>query len=456
MDFVDRITEQKRLNKTLSLNKRSFIVLYGRRRLGKSTLIKQVLTDRDVYYIADLSEAVQQRELLAKSIARVIPGFDKVIYPNWESLFVTLNERTQTHFTLCLDEFPYMVRSASELPSLLQKLIDSKELRFNLIICGSSQQLMYGLVLDGKAPLYGRADQIMRLDQIPAYYLRGVLNLSAVDTIREYSIWGGVPRYWELREIEDDLYDAIKYLLLSTQGTLYEEPLRLLIDDMKDTVQASTLLTIIGNGCNRLSEIATRADKPATSLSRPLEKLITLGYIERELAFGESEKNSKKSLYRIVDPFMNFYHTFVVPNRSLIEFGRAELVLSMIKENLDVYVSKHWEVLCRKAVSGRTIAGVTYKAAGRWWGSISRERSIELDIVAESIDKKYLLVGECKWSDKTRMEQTLAELKEKAALLPFASKYEIVPMLFLKNEPEDVTRQQFMLPEDVLAQREVE
>lgn len=452
MDFVNRIEEQRRLNKILSLNKSTFTVLYGRRRLGKSTLLKRVLTDRDIYYIADLSEEVQQRELLARTIAQVIPGFDKVIYPNWESLFITLNERTQSRFTLCLDEFPYMVKSASELPSLLQKLIDSKELRFNLIICGSSQQLMYGLVLDGKSPLYGRADQILKLNQISPRYLREVLNSSAVDTVREYAVWGGVPRYWELREPEGSLYDAIEFLLLSTQGTLYEEPLRLLVDDMKDIVQASTLLTIIGNGCNRLSEIATRADKPATNLSRPLEKLITLGYIERELAFGENERNSKKSLYRIVDPFMNFYYTFIVPNRSLIEFGRSELVLSMIKQGLDAYVSRYWEVLCRRAMSGRTINGVTYKVASRWWGSVSRDHSIELDVVAESIDKKYLLVGECKWSDKTQMEQTLKTLKEKAALLPFASKYKIVPILFLKHEPVDVQRELYMLPEDVLSE----
>lgn len=452
MDFVNRITEQQRLNKTLSLDRTCFIVLYGRRRLGKSTLLKRVLTERDVYYIADLSEDVQQRELLSKAVARVIPGFDKVIYPNWESLFTTLNERTQSRFTLCLDEFPYMVRSALELPSVLQKLIDSKELRFNLIICGSSQQLMYGLVLDGKAPLYGRADQLLKLNPIAPRYLREILNLSAVDTIREYAVWGGVPRYWELRETEHDLYEAIEYLLLTTQGTLYEEPLRLLIDDMKDAVQASTLLTIIGHGCNRLSEIAARANKPATNLSRPLDKLISLGYIERETAFGENDKNSKKGLYRMVDPFMNFYYTFIVPNRSLIEFGRPELVLSIIKEGLDAYVSKFWEVLCRKAVSGRTIDGITYKAAARWWGSVSRDRSVELDVVAESIDRKYLLVGECKWSEKTRMEQALKDLQEKAALLPFASKYKIIPMLFLKNEPEDVSRNRFLLPEDMLSE----
>lgn len=452
MNFVDRITEQERLNKTLGANKSSFIVLYGRRRLGKSTLIKKVLTDKDVYYIADLSESSQQRELLAQSVARVIAGFDQVIYPDWESLFVTLNERTQSRFTLCLDEFPYMVRSAPSLPSLLQKLIDSGKLRFNLIICGSSQQLMYGLVLDGKAPLYGRADQILKLAPIQPRYLQEVLNLSAVDTIREYAVWGGIPRYWELRETENSLYEAIEYLLLSTQGTLYEEPLRLLIDDMKDTVQTTTLLTIIGNGCNRLSEIATRAGKPATNLSRPLEKLITLGYIERELAFGEPEKNSKKSLYRVADPFMNFYYTFIVPNRSLIEFGRSGLVLDMIKRQFDAYTSHYWESFCRKTVSGQTINGITYNTANRWWGSITREQTIEIDLIAESIDKKHLLVGECKWSDKPHMQQTLKELKTKASLLPFAKKHKIIPLLFLKTPPTDIPREQFVLSEDLLSE----
>jgi AAA+ ATPase superfamily predicted ATPase len=147
--FVNRISEQTRLRKALEKQEASFIVLYGRRRCGKSTLIKQVLTPADIYFMADQSEASQQRHLLAKVIAVALEGFDKVIYPTWEILFENLNFRLNRKITFCLDEFPYLVKSAPELPTVLQKMIEGKaNLKFNLIICGSSQQLMHGLVLD--------------------------------------------------------------------------------------------------------------------------------------------------------------------------------------------------------------------------------------------------------------------------------------------------------------------
>lgn len=304
MEFVDRKEEQQRLLKTLNGTKPSFIVVYGRRRLGKSTLIRKVLTDEDVYYMADQTERAHQISLLSREIGMRMPDFEKVVYPDWESLFTALNHRTKQHFTLCLDEFPYLVKSSPELPALLQKLIDSHQLKYNLIICGSSQQLMQGLILDGSAPLYGRADQMLKLSPIPIKYLQEVLEADAVRVIEEYAVWGGVPRYWELRLQDTDLHDSITYNILNPLGTLYEEPIRLFMDDMRDVIQASTLLSVIGSGANRLSEIAGRLEKPATNLSGPLEKLRQLDFIEREIPFDEHPKNSKKSLYKVFDPFM--------------------------------------------------------------------------------------------------------------------------------------------------------
>ena len=166
MKFVDRIDEAARLKDALVREKSSLVVMYGRRRLGKSTLIKRVLSDNDVYFLADRSEGQHQRALLAKVIAQVFPDFDKLTYPDWESMFRAVNYRTDKHFTLCLDEFPYLVEQSSELPSVLQKLVDEKQLKYNLVLCGSSQNMMYGLFLDSTAPLYGRADEIMRLAPI--------------------------------------------------------------------------------------------------------------------------------------------------------------------------------------------------------------------------------------------------------------------------------------------------
>ncbi len=448
MKFVDRIEEKKRLETALSGESPSLIVVYGRRRLGKSTLIKKVLSTSDVYYMADQTEPSYQVSLLAKEIGLLFEGFDHVIYPDWHALFEALNIRTSERFTLCLDEFPYMAKSSPELPALLQKLVDSKKLKYNIILCGSSQQLMKGLILDSTSPLYGRASQILKLAPIHIRYFQEVLECSASQAVEEYAVWGGVPRYWEIRLQSNSLHDAIMYNLLNAQGTLYEEPYRLFIDDMRDIVQASTLLSLIGNGANRLSEIAVRANKPATSLSGPLEKLISLGYLEREIPFGESPRNSKKGLYKVADPFMDYYFRFVVPNRSLIEIGRTDAVIEEVLQRFNSYVSWHWEILCRRAVSGQIVMGKRYGLASRWWGNISRDEQLEIDVLALSADGKSLLVGECKWSEDENIERLLRVLSEKAAKLPFSQNKKIVPVLFLKSNKKSADN--IFLPDQVL------
>ncbi|MDL2251223.1 ATP-binding protein [Odoribacter sp. OttesenSCG-928-J03] len=435
MRFVNRIEETKRLKQVLSADKSTFTVIYGRRRLGKSTLITRTLTNNDVYYSADQTDAGLQREVLAKMIASVIPGFDRVIYPDWNVFWDTLNDRTTQKFTLCIDEFPYLVGSSPDLPSILQNKLDSKRLKFNLVICGSSQQLMYGLVLESSSPLYGRADAILKITPIKLPYIQEALGVSATEAVEEYAVWGGVPRYWELRENYTNLREAIEGNLLSVNGTLYEEPIKLFRDDIKDIVKTSTIMSYVGAGAHRLSEIAGRSGEIATNLSRPLAKLISLGYLTKEIPFGENEKNSKKSLYRINDPFMNFYFQFILPNRSFIEIGRTVPITSILDSYFSGYVGDYWEKLCREAISGNEIDGVVYGMARRWWGNVSKDERIELDVVAESLDKKYLLVGECKWTAKEDRGRLLAELREKAEKLPFAHKYTIITKLFLKNPP---------------------
>lgn len=441
MKFVDRIGETARLRDALSREKSSLVVVYGRRRLGKSTLIKRVLSDRDVYFIADRSEGQHQRTLLAKVIAQVFSDFDKLTYPDWESMFRAVNYRADKRFTLCLDEFPYLVEQSPELPSVLQKIVDEKQLKYNLVLCGSSQNMMYGLFLDSTAPLYGRADEIMRLAPIRLPYIQEALGLDATAAIEEYSVWGGVPRYWELRESRSSLDDAMWHNILSGNGALFEEPIKLFQDDVKDIVKTSTIMSYIGTGANRLSEIAGRCDEPATNLSRPLKKLIDLGFLEKDIPFGIDEKNAKKSLYKIADPFMAFYYQFVVPNRSFIELNRRLPIDQALNTHFSEYVSMQWEKMCRDAVTGNLVNGVVYGKAKRWWGSVLNEakkaEQVEFDVVAESIDKKYLLVGECKWTTQENGKQLTADLLRKAKLLPFANDYTIVPMLFLKSVPKD-------------------
>ncbi|MDE6340493.1 MAG: ATP-binding protein [Muribaculaceae bacterium] len=461
MEFVDRKEETRRLEEALSLEKSVLVVVYGRRRLGKSTLIKRVLREEDIYFLADRSEGEHQRELLAKMLGQKFPGFDKVTYHDWESMLLAINYRTKSRFTLCLDELPYLVEQSPELPSVLQKLVDSKELKYNLILCGSSQHMMYGLFLDSTAPLYGRAEEIIKLKPIRIPFLKEAIDLDATNTVEEYAVWGGVPRYWELREHRTSMAQALWRNIFSVNAPLYEEPEKLLQDDVKDIVKVSTVMSYIGSGACRLSEIAARCNEPATNLSRPLKKLIDLGFLERELPFGVDVKNSKKSLYKIADPFLAFYYQFVVPNRSFIQLDRHLPIEAMLESQFSKYVGMQWEKICRDAVTGNVINNVLYGRAERWWGSVLNEdkkpESIEIDVVSESLDKQYLLVGECKWTAAEHAESLLAKLVRKAKLLPFATNRIIMPVLFLKSTPIDFEKLGasgneglLMLPEDVL------
>ena len=461
MKFVDRVEETTRLKEALDKETSALVVIYGRRRLGKSTLIKRVITDNDVYFLADRSEGEHQRLLLAKMFSQIFPDFDKVSYPDWESIFLAANYRTEKKFTLCLDEFPYLVEQSPELPSVLQKLIDNKQLKYNIVLCGSSQNMMYGLFLDSTAPLYGRADEIMKMTPLRLPFIEEALNLEGINAVEEYAVWGGVPRYWELREPRTSLNQALWRNVFSVNAPLYEEPIKLFQDDIKDIVKTATIMSFVGLGANRLSELAARCNEPATNLSRPLKKLIDLGFLERETPFGVDEKNNKKSLYKIADPFLAFYYQFVVPNRSFIELDRKLPIEESLKTQFTKYVGLQWEKMCRDAITGNMVNNVIYGKAARWWGSVLNEEKkpeqIELDVVSESLDKKYLLVGECKWTNSENSNQLITELIRKAKLLPFAANKIIVPILFLKTKPIDFTGTKtlenggiIMLPEDIL------
>ena len=459
MKFVDRTNEVKRLSEAISAEESKLIVIYGRRRIGKSTLIRRVLSaEKDIYFQADETQMANQLDLLARAISLVVPGFHRVNYPDWMSLLEAFNYRAPQGSTLCLDEFPYLVKSFAALPSVIQRFWDTMSPRFNLILCGSSQQSMYSEVLNERSPLYGRADCIIKLQPIKISYMLEAMGLaSAQEAVNHYAFWGGVPRYWKLCVEEGSLENALRRLLLVPDGTLADEPGRLLRDELRDLTLSRTLLSTIGNGVNRMSEIAGRLGKNASELTAPLRRLVEMGYVEREIPFGEEPKNGKRSLYRIKDPFMDAYYRFVAPNASLIAMGREDVVWRIVSEGMNAYVGGHWESLCREAVSGRSIGGVVYGKASRWWGTVfdageKKGRQMELDVVALSLDGKHLLVGECKWTACEYAERLMAELREKAALLPFARNgVEVHPVLFLREKPLDNPQGLVLLPEDVVA-----
>ncbi len=434
--FVNREKEIERLQQSLEKEESQLIVVYGRRRCGKSTLLRHILPVSAIYFSADLRAVPLQISAFSKQIDKLVPGFSKPVYPDWESLFISLNTILKKKTTVCIDEFPYLVKNSPELPSILQRIIDgNSHNNYHLILCGSSQQMMHSMVLDSSSPLYGRCDEILQIKPMTIRNMTDFLSVTPIEAVREYGIWGGVPRYWEIRKNSDNFKESIKKNILDQNGILYEEPERLFSDEMRTSVQAYSILSLIGAGVHRLSEIAGRLGKPATQLSRMLAFLIQQGYIRRELPFGESTRSTKKSLYKLNDPFLNFYFTFLVPNRSRLEFDLIDQVWEDIEKKYHHYISGIWEDICRKSIPFLELDNLRFNPAARWWGNGMDFKPMEIDIVAESTDNRTLLIGEVKWSDKTSIFEVKNDLNKKIKNLPFKNNRDIIRALFIKRKP---------------------
>ena len=453
LPFLDRSEELSRLQALFGRRDAGVGVLYGRRRCGKSRLLLEALSARRaVYFVADDRESTLQRAALAAELARLLPGFDRVTYPDWDALFARAWEQAGSGSVLVFDEFPALVAVAPELPSLLQKYVDRPGRGPHLVLAGSSQRMMQGLILDRTAPLYGRAREILKIDPLPCGWIRKALRLPDDRTaVEAYAVWGGVPRYWELAADFPDRDAAIRELVLSPLGVLHDEPARLLLDDLRDLTQATSVLALIGQGCHRLSEIAGRLGKPATSLSRPLERLLDLALVRRDVPFGASARDTKRSLYRIADPFLRFWFRFVEPNRSRLEARQTSAVAREVQAQLSQHIAGIWEELVRESIPRAQYFGRTWGPARAWWGP-GRDRSpLEIDVVAESQDGKALLLGEVKWTPSRSLGRAGTQLGQKAQRFPLAEGRQVFMGTWTEARPArpDTTSGWFG-PKDVL------
>lgn len=453
LPFLDRREEAARFRHLLAREEGSLGVVYGRRRCGKSRLLREILPlERAVYYVGDDREDALQRAALATEIGRLLPGFERVTYPDWDALLARWWREARPGMVLALDEFPALVAAARELPSLLQKYLDRESDRgLHLLLSGSSQRMMQGLVLDRTAPLFGRASEILKIAPLPAGWIEEALQLREPErAIEAYAVWGGTPRYWELARDYPDLPTALRRLVLSPLGVLFEEPSRLLLDDMRDTTQAASILSLIGQGCHRISEIAARLGKPATALSRPLQRLQDMDLILRELPFGEAPRGGKRTLYKISDPFLRFWFRHVEVNRSRLGAGQVAAVEEEIGQQLGHHVGEVWEELARASVPLLRVGGKAWGPAGRWWGPGLDRRPLEVDVVAESSDGGSVLAGEVKWAAPRDAGRLLDELADKARRLPLAAGREVVPALWLKSPAGGLAADRLITPRQVL------
>ncbi|MCX6537849.1 MAG: ATP-binding protein [Acidobacteria bacterium] len=410
MDFLDRRNELDRLDGLVARRAAGLVAVWGRRRVGKTRLLTQWCHRHNgVYTVADQSAEPVQRRYFAEAIAGRLQGFSDSDYPGWLPLLRRLSRDARTanwRGPLVLDEFPCLVASSPTLPSILQNWIDQESSSGGLLvaIAGSSQRMMQGMVLDASAPLYGRALEAFPLQPLPAGWIGQALGLDEpAKMVQAYTVWGGIPRYWELAEpFHVNLDQAVEKLVLDPLGPLHREPDRLLLEEMPSAVALRPLLDVIGSGAHRLSEIAGRLGQPATSLSRPLGRLVDLGLVQREIPFGRSEKSSRRTIYRIADPFFRFWFHVVAPHRATLASAPHGARLAVWQRLKDALEAETWETLCRSAVPRLpalcedTKPDDTWMPGRRWW----QGREPEWDVVSTTTGGHATLVGEVKWSSK--------------------------------------------------------
>lgn len=421
LPFLDRGSELRRLRRALEAAP-SFAVVLGRRRLGKSRLIVEALSDhRHVYYVGDARDAVLQRRSFAAEVARHLAGFDAVDYPDWDALLARLFRDAPRGLAIAVDELPELVGRSPELPSVLSKRLDgARPGGPALIVAGSSQRMMRGLVLDASAPLYGRATEILEIQPLPLGWLGDAFGMRSPSAVIEHhAAWGGVPRYWELARGRGDVFDALEEIVLDPLGPLHREPERLLLDEMTDVARPASILSLIGRGAHRLSEIGGRLGVPATSLSRPIATLMELGHVAREVPFGRTLRDTKRTLYRLRDPFLRTWYRFVEPNRSRLGAGLSPRVRAEVEAAWPRHVGEHWEAVARDALPHLDLLDRRWGPPSRWWGRARDGAPLELDLCAAAAEGDDVLVAEAKRTcSASEARSILAELERKAALVP--------------------------------------
>lgn len=426
--FVDREAELQSLEREYAREGSSFVVVYGRRRVGKTELISRFIRNRrSLYYLATEEPELQNLESFQSVAADFLQSdlLRAARISRWEDVFreiVRACGPTDERAVIVIDEFQYLGRANPAYPSIFQRIWDTmlKDANVMLVLCGSLISLMRDQVLSEESPLYGRRTAQIRMGQIPfSRYREFLLGRSTRELVERYAVTGGVPKYIELFNDEKDVYSAISANALDRSGFLYDEPNFLLQREVPDVGTYFALIRAVAGGAHRPSEISRSFGIRQTSLGKYLKTLIDLDVLERQVPVTESNPDkSKKSLYRIKDNFLQFWFRFVLPNLSYLETGRTAAVEKRIREHfIDGHVAYVYVDVCRERLWGLADSGelgFVPERVGRWWSG-----SDEIDVVGLSASEGRAVWGECKfWKDPVGAN-VLRALEEKAARIPW-------------------------------------
>lgn len=419
--FVDREQEMATLQSEYERDGSALVVLYGRRRVGKTTLISEFIKNKKALFFLASEESESQNRLAFQEKAADFLNSDllkNVEVKSWDVLFRAIID---THFdskpVIVLDEFQYLGKSNPAFPSVFQRIWEEilKDRQVMVILCGSLISMMQSQTLAYDSPLYGRRTAQIRLKQIPfAYYHEFFPEKSRKELIEMYAVTGGVPKYIELFSQSKDIYSAIETCVLNRSGYLYDEPHFLLQQEVSEVGSYFSIIKAIAAGNTKLSAIAGVLEVKSTSLTKYLKTLIDLDILEREVPVTEdSPEKSKKGLYKIRDNYLRFWFAFVYPNMSFIESGHGRIVMDKIRKSLvRNHIAFVYEDICRERMWEINAEGAWpfyFSKLGRYWDSKE-----EIDIAAIDPDGKNLILGECKYWQEPVGVSVLRELEAKA------------------------------------------
>lgn len=427
--FVGRKKELETLCRLHDSQKFEFAVIYGRRRVGKTALIRRFIENKKaIYFMGVESNEKQNLENFSKSIFDFSSGMNlgfsfSSFQAALEYVFV-LSQKER--IVLAIDEYPYVARTSKSLASTLQLLIDKYKdsSKLMLILCGSSMSYMEDNVLAYKAPLYGRRTAQIKLlpfdfEQSCKYFP----SFSGQDKAIAYGLVGGTPQY--LLQIDDSLSieENIKRLYLDPSSSLFEEPLNLLKQEVREPAVYNAIIGAIATGSSKMSEISGKVGESTATCSAYLNNLVSLGIIKKETPYGE--KASKKSIYSLTDNMFRFWYRFVPDNNSIIAMGATDLAFERIKPFINDYMGKIFEEICTQYLWKLLLCGkspVLFSSLGRWWGNDpKRKEQTEIDIMGAE-GKEKALFAECKWTNE-KLDSSVAEkLIERSELFSFSKK----------------------------------
>ena len=419
--FIDREQEMETLVEEYNREGSSLVIMYGRRRVGKTTLISEFIKGKNaLFFLASQESETQNRNLFKEKAAEFINSdlLRNATVSDWDTIFKAIIEtKFETKPIIVIDEFQYIGKSNSAFPSIMQRIWDGllKDKSVMLILCGSLITMMKEQTLEYSSPLYGRRTAQIKLKQIPfSYYENFFPNKDGKELIEMYAVTGGVPKYIESLREEKDIYSAIKKYVLNPSSYLYDEPHFLLQQEVTEIGSYFSLIKTIAAGNSKLSAIATALELPQTRLTKYLKTLIDLDILEREVPITEENPDkSKKGLYRIKDNFIKFWFAFIYPNLSFLESGNSEIVMKKIEKGfVSGQVSFVYEDVCRHKMwkmNADEVWPFTFSKIGRYW-----DNNTEIDIAALDPDGKNLILGECKYWKEPVGINILADLEEKA------------------------------------------